>query len=262
MSEDSSSFEVRLLREQLDFARSQLDDKDKQIEHYKSLVKTLQDLLVQQTHMSAMLSGSGTTLPNAASTSNNNTNNNNGNSVVSSLNTSTGSNNGNNNSNNGTNGIARPPPGFEQSNNNKTRLGKTPFKSYSFHETLTEVPSPLPNSIIRSSLTASQQQQPPSALRTTPKKEEPSSKKSLYFQLGGNDSLDVDAPSSSSMNQTSSNQFLNDFLPVPVGAELQNQSRFSDSPASLLNGTLISNSSSLPLSSSTSVNGLSSNGSG
>jgi hypothetical protein len=40
-----TSFQIKILKEKLDFTNNQLEEKDRQLDHYKQLVKTLKDVL-------------------------------------------------------------------------------------------------------------------------------------------------------------------------------------------------------------------------
>lgn len=45
----SKDFQIKILEEKLAFVQRQLEEKDKQLEHYKGLVKTMQELLDNRT---------------------------------------------------------------------------------------------------------------------------------------------------------------------------------------------------------------------
>lgn len=45
--EISKDLQIKILQDKLDFTQKQLQEKDEQLEHYKQLVKTLNDLLAE-----------------------------------------------------------------------------------------------------------------------------------------------------------------------------------------------------------------------
>lgn len=107
--EISKDLQIKILQDKLEFTQKQLQEKDEQLEHYKQLVKTLNDLLAEVSGRGRFPPKVGSPFPGMTVPNSTSPNNNNSEKTVQPP-------------------IARPPPGFE---NNKQIKGKP--KAISFH---------------------------------------------------------------------------------------------------------------------------------